>query len=57
MDQGRRTIYDVVPATSPDPGWITAWLVARGFVTGGGDQRRRVRERTPKLTIFPFACP
>jgi len=34
----------VVPATSPNPGWVTAWLIERGFVTGDGDLRRRVRE-------------
>jgi GNAT superfamily N-acetyltransferase len=44
--RGLNYIYNVVPATSPDPGWITAWLVARGFVAGDGDLRRRVRERT-----------
>jgi len=37
-------IYNVVPATSPNPGWVTAWLIERGFVTGDGDLRRRVRE-------------
>ena len=45
--RGLNYIYNVVPATSPDPAWITAWLVARGFVAGDGDLRRRVRERTP----------
>jgi GNAT superfamily N-acetyltransferase len=44
--RGLNYIYNVVPATNPDPAWITAWLVARGFVAGDGDLRRRVRERT-----------
>jgi hypothetical protein len=43
--RGLNYIYNVVPVTNPDPGWITAWLTARGFVAGNGDLRRRVRER------------
>ena len=42
--RGLNYIYNVVPATSPDPEWVTAWLVRRGFVAGDGDLRRRVRE-------------
>jgi GNAT superfamily N-acetyltransferase len=42
--RGLNYIYNVVPATSPDPGEVTAWLVARGFVAGDHDLRRRVRE-------------
>jgi GNAT superfamily N-acetyltransferase len=44
--RGLNYIYNVVPATSPDPGWITAWLTSRGFAAGDGDLRRRVRVRT-----------
>lgn len=42
--RGLNYIYNVVPATSPDPEWVTAWLVRRGFVAGDGDLRRRVPE-------------
>ena len=40
--RGLNYIYNVVPATSPDPEWVTAWLVRRGFVASDGDLRRRV---------------
>ena len=53
--RGLNYIYNVVPATSPDPGWVTAWLVARGFVAGDGDLRRRVRERTVRQRTRPPA--
>jgi GNAT superfamily N-acetyltransferase len=42
--RGLNYIYNVVPATSPNPEWVTAWLVGQGFVVGDGDLRRRVRE-------------
>lgn len=42
--RGLNYIYNVVPATSPNPGWVTAWLIEHDFVTGDGDLRRRVRE-------------
>jgi GNAT superfamily N-acetyltransferase len=42
--RGLNYIYNVVPATSPNPEWVTAWLVGQGFVAGDGDLRRRVRE-------------
>jgi ribosomal protein S18 acetylase RimI-like enzyme len=44
--QGLNYIYNVVPATNPDPDWVRAWLLARGFTDGDGDLRRRVRENT-----------
>jgi GNAT superfamily N-acetyltransferase len=42
--RGLNYIYNVVPATSPNPEWVTAWLVGQGFVAGDGDLRRRVRD-------------
>ena len=45
--RGLNYIYNVVPATSPNPGWVTAWLTGHGFVAGDGDLRRRVREGAP----------
>ena len=42
--RGLNYIYNVVPRTSPDPGWVAKWLVGHGFVSGDGDLRRRVRE-------------
>ena len=42
--RGLNYIYNVVPATSPNLEWVTAWLVGQGFVVGDGDLRRRVRE-------------
>jgi GNAT superfamily N-acetyltransferase len=42
--RGLNYIYNVVPVTSPNPEWVTAWLVGHGFVAGDGDLRRRVRE-------------
>jgi GNAT superfamily N-acetyltransferase len=42
--RGLNYIYNVVPATSPNPDWVTAWLTGHGFVAGDGDLRRRVRE-------------
>jgi len=45
--RGLNYIYNVVPATSPDPGWVTAWLTGHGFAAGDGDLRRRVREGAP----------
>jgi GNAT superfamily N-acetyltransferase len=41
--RGLNYIYNVVPATHPDPNWITHWLVSHRFVPGMGDLRRRVR--------------
>jgi GNAT superfamily N-acetyltransferase len=40
--RGLNYIYNVVPVTSPDPEWVTSWLVRHGFVAGDGDLRRRV---------------
>ena len=40
--RGLNYIYNVVPVTSPNPEWVTAWLVGQGFVVGDGDLRRRV---------------
>jgi GNAT superfamily N-acetyltransferase len=42
--RGVNYIYNVIPATNPDPEWVRAWLVGRGFVAGDGDLRRRVGE-------------
>jgi len=42
--RGLNYIYNVVPATSQNRGWVTAWLAGHGFVAGDGDLRRRVRE-------------
>jgi GNAT superfamily N-acetyltransferase len=42
--RGLNYIYNVVPATSPNPEWVTAWLVGQGFVAGDGDLRRRVAD-------------
>ncbi|MGH3292309.1 MAG: GNAT family N-acetyltransferase [Trebonia sp.] len=42
--RGLNYIYNVVPATSPNREWVTAWLVGHGFVAGDGDLRRRVRD-------------
>lgn len=42
--RGLNYIYNVVPATSPNSEWVTAWLIERGFQAGDGDLRRRVRE-------------
>jgi GNAT superfamily N-acetyltransferase len=42
--RGVNYIYNVVPATNPDPEWVRAWLLERGFVPGDGDLRRRVGE-------------
>jgi GNAT superfamily N-acetyltransferase len=41
--RGLNYIYNVVPASHPDPDWITGWLTRRGFVPGTGDLRRQVR--------------
>jgi GNAT superfamily N-acetyltransferase len=43
--RGLNYIYNVVPATHPDPAWMTHWLTLHGFVAGTGDLRRRVRDR------------
>ena len=45
--RGLNYVYNVVPATSPDPKWIAAWLIGHGFAAGNGDLRRRVREDAP----------
>jgi GNAT superfamily N-acetyltransferase len=45
--RGVNYIYNVVPASSPDPAWVTAWLTDRGFVAGEGGLRRRVTEDVP----------
>ena len=42
--RGLNYIYNVVPATHPDPAWMTHWLTEHGFtVSATGDLRRRVR--------------
>ena len=42
--RGVNYIYNVVPATHPDPAWITRWLTAQGFAASeSGDLRRQVR--------------
>jgi GNAT superfamily N-acetyltransferase len=43
--RGLNYIYNVVPASHPDPDWINGWLARRGFVPGTGDLRRQVRSR------------
>ena len=40
--RGLNYIYNVVPASHPDPDRITGWLTRRGFVAGTGDLRRQV---------------
>ena len=45
--RGLNYIYNVVPASHPNPDWITAWLTRRGFVPGTGDLRRHVRSSHP----------
>ena len=40
--RGLNYIYKVVPASHPDPDWITGWLTRHGFVPGTGDLRRQV---------------
>ncbi len=45
--RGLNYIYNVVPASHPDPDWITGWLTRRGFVPGTGDLRRQVRSTHP----------
>lgn len=46
--RGVNYIYNVVPATSPDPAWVTGWLTARGFVAADGGLRRRVSEEAAR---------
>jgi benzoate-CoA ligase family protein len=47
--RGLNYIYNSVPATHPDPAWMTRWLQAHGFgATGTGTElRRRVRAAVP----------
>jgi len=45
--RGLNYIYNVVPASHPDPDAITGWLARRGFVPGTGDLRRQVRSAHP----------
>ena len=40
--RGLNYVYNVVPATHPDPAAMTRWLTERGFAPGPGDLRRRV---------------
>jgi hypothetical protein len=47
--RGLNYIYNVVPAASPSPDWVTAWLIGHDFVAGDGDLRRRVREDADAL--------
>jgi GNAT superfamily N-acetyltransferase len=42
--RGLNYIYNVVPATHPDPAWMTRWLKTHGFAPGHGDLRRQVRQ-------------
>jgi N-acetylglutamate synthase-like GNAT family acetyltransferase len=43
-DRGLRYLYNVVPATHPEPGKLTSWLERRGFLPAGeGALRRAVR--------------
>src|SRR5579863_4025925 len=42
--RGLNYIYNVVPASHPEPAWMTGWLTGHGFaVSGSGDLRRQVR--------------
>ncbi|MHA3704794.1 GNAT family N-acetyltransferase [Jatrophihabitans sp. YIM 134969] len=42
-ERGLSIIYNVVPATHPDPAVVTAWLEARGFADAGeGELRKKV---------------
>ena len=41
-ERGLNYVYNVVPDTHPDRGWMEAWLEDRGFIPGAGDLRRRV---------------
>ena len=41
-DRGVNYIYNVIPDSHPDPGWMKRWLAKRGFVPGTGDLRRQV---------------
>ncbi len=45
--RGVNYIYNVVPASHPDPAWMTYWLELHGFYPGTGDLRRQVRARRP----------
>jgi GNAT superfamily N-acetyltransferase len=45
--RGLNYIYNVVPASHPDPAWMTGWLTAHGFLAGRDDLRRQVRPRRP----------
>ena len=45
--RGLNYIYNVVPASHPDPDWMTSWLRFHGFGPGHGDLRRRVRHASP----------
>jgi GNAT superfamily N-acetyltransferase len=52
--RGLNYIYNVVPATHPEPNWMTHWLTLRGFVAGTGDLRRQVRTpSTPSTSSTP----
>ena len=46
--RGLNYIYNVVPASHPDPAWISGWLSRRGFVPGTGDLRRQVPASAPR---------
>ncbi len=42
-ERGLNYIYNRVPASHPDAGWMTGWLAGHGFVdAGSGELRRRV---------------
>ncbi len=42
-DRGVNYVYNVIPGTHPDPGWMRHWLALRGFFPGTGDLRRQVQ--------------
>jgi GNAT superfamily N-acetyltransferase len=41
--RGLNYIYNVIPASHPDPAWMRRWLIRHGFFPGTGDFRRQVR--------------
>jgi GNAT superfamily N-acetyltransferase len=46
-DRGVNYIYNVIPDSHPDPGWMRNWLTQHGFTPGAGDLRRQVRPQAP----------
>jgi GNAT superfamily N-acetyltransferase len=45
--RGLNYVYNVIPATHPDPDWMRRWLTSHGFVPGTGDLRRRAGAARP----------